>query len=327
MWGYYGSKSKIISKYPAPIYNTIIEPFAGTAQYALKYWDKEIILIEKYDVICNLWKWLQKCSEKDILTIRQLKYGESTDNFQWDCQEQKDLVGFIITGAPSIPKKTASRWKTVERPNTQQFRLETIANNLHKIRHWKIICGDYTEAPDIIATWFIDPPYVVGGKYYKYGSKYLDYNFLGNWCKQKQGQVIVCEAEGQNWLPFKPLVSSRGNKYQHKEVMWTNQLPLIEPNQLPLIESKAPLEKKEILTSLFISSNKEDSEKKNAITNKPFQTGYEDSCCCLRGTSFHNYGWKTYKRTFYFTQSNIEKNIPGLSFWDTGFRSCFDGKS
>ena len=35
MWGYYGSKSKIASMYPKPMYDKIIEPFAGTAQYSL----------------------------------------------------------------------------------------------------------------------------------------------------------------------------------------------------------------------------------------------------------------------------------------------------
>jgi len=223
MWGYYGSKSKIIGKYPAPKFDTIIEPFAGTAQYALKYWERNVILIEKYDVICNLFKWLQTCSKKDILSTQQLKYGESVDDFIWDCQERKDLVGFIITGAPSMPKKTASRWKTVVRPNTQQYRLESIANNLEKIRHWDILCGDYQESPDIKATWFIDPPYVIGGKYYKYGTKTIDYEYLGNWCKERKGQVIVCEADGADWLPFDPLVTSRGNKYQHKESVWINE--------------------------------------------------------------------------------------------------------
>jgi site-specific DNA-adenine methylase len=123
-----------------------------------------------------------------------------------------------------MPKKTASRWKTVVRPNTQQFRLESIANNLEKIRHWKVICGDYEkESPSIEATWFVDPPYVIGGKYYKYGCNAIDYQHLGDWCKQLTGQVIVCEADGQNWLPFVPLVSSRGNRYQHKEVVWINE--------------------------------------------------------------------------------------------------------
>jgi len=222
MWGYYGSKSKIVNRYPKPLFDTVVEPFAGTAQYALKYFDRKVILIDKYPTICNLWKWLQQCSKEDILKTRQLKCGENVDDFSWDCQEQKDLVGFIITGAPSTPKKTASKWKTIDRPNTQQFKLNYIAENLYKIRHWEIICDDYQISPDIEATWFIDPPYVVGGKYYKFGSKLINYENLAKWCLKRKGQVIVCEAEGQSWLPFKPFTSSRGNRFQHKEVMYTN---------------------------------------------------------------------------------------------------------
>lgn len=220
MWGYYGSKSKIVNKYPIPKYKKIIEPFAGTAQYSLKYWDNEIWLLDKYDVIINLWKWLQKCSKQDILGIRRLKYGESTDDFEWDCDEQKNLVGFIITGAPSMPKKTASKWKTVIRPNTQNYKLNYIAESLEKIRHWKIDCGDYKEVVNQEATWFIDPPYIIGGKYYKHGTKDINYSELSLWCQERLGQVIVCEAEGANWLPFYSLTTSRGNKYQHKEVIW-----------------------------------------------------------------------------------------------------------
>ena len=36
MWSYYGSKSKIINKYPEPLYGKVIEPFAGTARYAMR---------------------------------------------------------------------------------------------------------------------------------------------------------------------------------------------------------------------------------------------------------------------------------------------------
>ena len=121
-----------------------------------------------------------------------------------------------------MPKKTASRWKTVVRPNTQQYKLNLIANNLSKIRHWDIKLGDYSDATNSKATWFIDPPYQVGGKYYKYGTKLLDYGFLSSWCKSRLGQVIVCEGEGGDWLPFNSLITSRGNRYQHKEYVWIN---------------------------------------------------------------------------------------------------------
>lgn len=230
MWGYYGSKARIAGKYPSPVYGTIIEPFAGTAQYSLRYWDRRVILVDKYDVVCDLWRWLQKCSKDDILSIRKLRYGESVDDFGWDCQEQKNLVGFLITGGSSTPKNVATRWKTVIRPNAQQFRLTSIANNLDKIRHWEIVCGNYSDAPNIEATWFIDPPYVVGGKYYKHGSRDIDYGDLANWCQRRLGQVIVCESEGQDWLPFKPLLWSHGSRRRSREVVWTNENHAISVN-------------------------------------------------------------------------------------------------
>jgi len=223
MWGYYGSKSKVVTYYPAPRHERIIEPFAGTAQYALEHWQKDVLLIDKYDVIVKLWKWLQLCSPKDILSLPRLKCGENVDSFSWDCEEARWLVGFIITGAPSQPKKTASRWKTVVRPNTQNFKLEMIAKNLHKIKHWQVQEGDWTDAPDVEATWFIDPPYQVGGEYYRHGNKGFDFGRLAEWSRQRKGQVIVCENTGGTWLPFLPLINQRGAKKKSMEVMWTNE--------------------------------------------------------------------------------------------------------
>lgn len=211
MWGYYGSKSKIIDYYPEPLYDKVIEPFAGTAQYALKYWDRDVILVDKYDVIVRLWKWLQQCSEKDILSLPRLRCGQSVDDFTFDCEEAKWLIGFIIAGAPTIPKKTASKWKTVLRPNTQDYKLSYIANNLHKIRHWDVRLGDYSQLDNCKATWFIDPPYQVGGQYYKESNKNIDYLELSKWCRERDGQVIVCGNTGDSWLDFKPLVTMHGN--------------------------------------------------------------------------------------------------------------------
>ena len=67
MWSYYGSKSKIINCYPPPKHDMIIEPFAGSARYSLKYWNNVVILVEKYDLIVKLWKWLQQAQKEDIL--------------------------------------------------------------------------------------------------------------------------------------------------------------------------------------------------------------------------------------------------------------------
>ncbi|KKK76293.1 hypothetical protein LCGC14_2865080, partial [marine sediment metagenome] len=37
MWPYFGSKQSLVKYYPAPEYSDIIEPFAGSAKYSLKY--------------------------------------------------------------------------------------------------------------------------------------------------------------------------------------------------------------------------------------------------------------------------------------------------
>jgi len=220
MWGYYGSKSKVVNKYPKPRHDKIIEPFAGTAQYSLKYFENDILLVEKYDVIVKLWKWLQQCSKKDILGLPRLEYGENVDNFEWDCIEAKWLMGFIITGAPSQPKKTASKWKTIIRPNTQNYKLNMISENLYKIRHWEIKEDSFENIRNEKATWFIDPPYQYGGEYYKFGNKKLDFTELGDWCESRKGDIIVCENSKADWLDFKPLVEMRGNKYKTMECVY-----------------------------------------------------------------------------------------------------------
>jgi len=222
MWGYYGSKSKIAKMYPKPTKDTIIEPFAGTAQYALCYFDRNIEIYDKYELIVNLWKWLQKCSPNDILSLPQLKTGENVEDYNWDCEEAKHLVGFIIAGGASMPKKTATKWKTEIRPNTQNYKLNLIASSLYKIKHWKIECASYEEIENKNATWFIDPPYQKGGIYYKHSSKKIDYPHLSEWCQNREGQVIVCEERGADWLPFQPFTLVRGVKStSFQEAIWT----------------------------------------------------------------------------------------------------------
>jgi len=66
MWSYYGSKEGIKRYYPKPTFDTIIEPFAGTAKYSLLYWDRNVILIDKYEVLVRIWKWLQVAVPSDL---------------------------------------------------------------------------------------------------------------------------------------------------------------------------------------------------------------------------------------------------------------------
>ncbi len=223
MFSYYGSKSKIVKKYPKPVYNRIVEPFAGSARYALEYFDHDIILVDKFEPIIRIWNYLKQASEKDILSLPSMKPGESTDDYNFDCIEAKWLMGFMVQQGVNAPRKTVSKVFG----NGQMGRLieadkKRIAENLYKIRHWNFVLGDYHCLNNLEATWFIDPPYMYGGEYYhsKVNNTHMDYVELSSWAKERNGQVIVCENDKASWMEFTYLSDLSGSKNRTKEVMW-----------------------------------------------------------------------------------------------------------
>ena len=136
--------------------------------------------------------------------------------FDWLCQEEKWLMGFSLNRGSAQPKnkvkKFSDGWENVKK---------RIANDLHKIRHWKIIEGDYRDVENIEATWFIDPPYQFGGQWYKH--KTIDYNELNDYCKNRNGQVIVCENTKADWIELQPLVKIQdATNSNTTEAIWTN---------------------------------------------------------------------------------------------------------
>ena len=70
------------------------------------------------------------------------------------------------------------------------------------------------------ATWFIDPPYQFGG--HAYVENKINFNHLSNWCKTREGQVIVCENTKADWLPFKPMINNKGTHKITTEAIWSN---------------------------------------------------------------------------------------------------------
>lgn len=190
MISYYGSKTNLVKLYPPPKHDIIIEPFAGFAKYSFHYFEKNIILIDKYPVIINIWKWLQQCSPNDILSLpRDIKAGQLLENMTFDCQEQKDFYGFIIGCGAERPRLTAGKRKTSQRPNSVNYNLNRVARNLFKIKHWDIRHGSYEAAPEIKATWFIDPPYQFGGQSYVFNNKKIDWPQLADWCRSRAARV------------------------------------------------------------------------------------------------------------------------------------------
>ena len=234
MWSYYGAKTNIVDCYPPPKFDKIIEPFAGTARYALKYFDREILLIDKYEVIPKIWKWLQQCSVNDILKLPILKSGEKLDDCHFDCEEAKYLIGFLVGYGMERPRRTASVKRTTIRPNHQKYSLKRIADNLFKIKHWTVIHGSYELADNESATWFIDPPYQYGGRHYPMNNNKLNFEDLGEWCKSREGQTIVCENGKAEWMDFKPLTSQDTRGVTRQEAIWSNMPTAFDNVQLSM---------------------------------------------------------------------------------------------
>ena len=218
MFSYYGSKSKIVHLYPTPKFDKIIEPFAGSARYSLRFWHKDILLIDKYPVIVDVWNYLKNASEKDILALPKLKTYENVNDF--DLSEiEKQFLGFLICGGLESPREKMSSFKGVQ---NQTKILKNIANQLFKIRHWNIKLDSYENIENENATWFVDPPYMFGGEHYKQSNKNLDFKQLGEWCKSRNGQIIVCENTKADWLDFKPIIKMQGTIHKTTEVIWSN---------------------------------------------------------------------------------------------------------
>ena len=218
MFSYYGSKSKIVNYYPPPKHKKIIEPFAGSARYSLKYWQNDILLVDKYPVIVEVWNYLKNASEADILKLPRLERGEKFKDHKELSDVEKKFFGFITQAGSTGERYSVG---TMQGVNVDAD-LKKIAKQLYKIRHWEIKLGSFDELENVEATWFIDPPYMFGGHEYKCSNKNIDFDKLAEWCKERNGQAIVCENTKATWLPFKPMTEMQGSMFKTTEAIWSN---------------------------------------------------------------------------------------------------------
>jgi len=244
-FGFYGGKWRDTPRnYPAPEYETIIEPFAGSAGYALRYPAKRVIICERDPQIASVWRYLLKATPDEIRAIPDVPLDGSVDDLPI-CDEAKWLVGLWLNRATARPRKSPSKWMRSEiRPGCfwgERVR-NTIASQLDSIRHWRLIEGDYS-ACDVAgpATWFIDPPYQLAGKHYRHGSKGIDYAMLASWCRGREGQIIVCENEGADWLPFRPLNAVKTTRAgrRSREVVWLSMSMLVARDEETIVKAAA----------------------------------------------------------------------------------------
>ena len=225
---YYGGKWKGAPRYPRPMYDTIIEPFAGGAGYSIRHHTKQVVLYDLDPVLAGVWSYLITADPQRILSLPDFEDGQTVDDLHGLCQEERWLIGFWVNKGGASPAKSPSAWMR-SRPGDGQFWGDKLrhrfAEQVQHIRHWRVEQASYADIETPEATWYIDPPYQDKGKHYKCGSADIDYQHLGEWCKSLRGQVIVCEGPGADWLPFEKFMdikaaNGRNRANYSSEYIW-----------------------------------------------------------------------------------------------------------
>lgn len=220
---FYGSKWNTARHYPPPR-GRVIEPFAGSAGYSLFYDAPKVDLVDADPVVAGVWAYLMRASAAEILALPELpEIGDTVDNYPALPQEARWLIGFWLNRGSAQPKKS----RTAYSARTDKAQLnwgrrakERIATQLGGLENWSITCGPYSKSPvtDVDATWFVDPPYGEKGKFYRVPFK--AFATLGEWCRERRGQLIACENVGATWLPFEPLGSFKSSKGRSCEALF-----------------------------------------------------------------------------------------------------------
>lgn len=232
LFKWFGSKWLSSKSIPAPKYNVLIEPFAGSAGYSLRNYRRDVILAESDTLVAELWWWLIHLANEsiireipidlpvgiDIRTIG-LERGQQLLLKHW---QRTNNVGDCWTVSPWGNKP--GQWTANTRAR--------VAEQHTLIRHWKIDHrGDGLKLLQHPGwqecTLFIDPPYQYN---YQYKSTALDYGELGGLIQKLPGQRIVCEAlepktnREPTWLPFMPFASRVTSRRKATEHHHSNEL-------------------------------------------------------------------------------------------------------
>ncbi len=210
MFSYMGSKWRASRLYGKPKTDLVIEPFAGSACYSL-YWDApKVILYDLNPFVAGIWEYLIRVSETEILRL-PVDFDNLNDLKIPD--EAKWLIGFWITKGSVHPNKSKSAWARKYRYSGDckvwgEHARYRISRQVQNIRGWEVYCADYRNSPDVLADWFIDPPYEISGRHYPLASTIYREELIG-FCLSRRGFVTVCASGEAEWLPFKHLADIR----------------------------------------------------------------------------------------------------------------------
>lgn len=228
VFSYYGGKSRLAPLYPAPTHDMIIEPFAGGAAYSLLYHERDVLINDFDYKTFMMWAFMQHPNAGDLIEtlvpntvergarVADMLPADAPKGLLWILQAAANQGTQGHRGARDVITPWGVRdWHRVK-PRLLYW--------LPRIAHWRIHNGNYDTIAPWRATWFIDPPYNnAAGRCYRAGADGINFDALATWCRSQHGQIIVCENDGADWLPFQQLSAGRGlTKRVGAEVIWTN---------------------------------------------------------------------------------------------------------
>lgn len=222
MFKYFGSKRRLAPTYQPPRYDTIVEPFAGAAGYAM-HWllersDLRAVLRDTDPLVVAMWETLLAMEPDDLWNYPNPTEGTRSSDPIY-------LAATVSSGSWTRASRgddfAVTEWMARDFDYTKRRMAHELARISGRV---EIALGDYSDVPDIEATWFVDPPYQTEGRHYASNNQGFDYQTLAAWCTSRRGQIIVCEAAGAGWMPFTP---HRMNQTVHRnttgrqvEVVW-----------------------------------------------------------------------------------------------------------
>lgn len=196
MFNYFGGKRRLARTYQPPRYPTIVEPFAGSMQYAVSWLverpSMRAIGFDIDPVVIASWDRMLSATPEEIAAWEPLPDGA----------EQRDYIDQANMASGFRPRVAGRARDDFYASRYRWARERAAIGDRIAIHHGPWDGIDVNTIGE--ATWFIDPPYQHQGHQYTFGSDGIDYADLAAWCRSLPGQVIVAEASPADWLPFTP---------------------------------------------------------------------------------------------------------------------------
>jgi len=106
---FYGGKWRAAPLYDKPEHKTVVEPFAGSAGYSMRYPWLDVVLVERDPLIAATWRYLIRVTPDEILSLPDIEVGQTTDDLDV-APGARLLIRWRCNGRSATAKKSLGFW-------------------------------------------------------------------------------------------------------------------------------------------------------------------------------------------------------------------------